>query len=242
MVTQKVYYGSGVWVPENAKVKELLTSKGIAREGRSSDWLVLAGAVSCYKDKLVESLGYLSKFYAQVFFVFSNMDFNLNGADYLEYISSVKSGLSEYSNVHILDNRVVEVDGFKVAGSSAWYYLADNYSKAYWDTFSLDKTNVHSSWSESNAHSDRDADFLSSLKGKGIDLLITYFPPCDGENECANLRGVFISEDVPWIAGIDSFYNEGMFPVRPYTVFQANMLRDAYDLPYIELNKTERKS
>lgn len=242
MVTQKVYYGSGVWVPENAKVKELLTSKGIAREGRSSDWLVLAGAVSCYKDKLVESLGYLSKFYAHVFFVFSNMDFNLNGDDYLEYISSVKSELSEYSNVHILDNDIIEVEGFKVAGSSAWYYLADNYSKAYWDTFSLDKTNVHSSWSESNAHSDRDADFLSSLKGRGIDLLITYFPPCDGEKECANLRGVFISEDVPWIAGIDSFYDKGMFPVRPYTVFQANMLSDAYDLPYIELNKTERKS
>lgn len=242
MVTQKVYYGSGVWIPENAKIKEMLTSKGITHEGRSSDWLVLAGSVSCYKDKLVESLGYLSKFYAHVFFVFSNMDFNLNGADYLDYISSVKSKLSEYSNVHILDNDILEVEGFKVAGSSAWYYLADNYSKAYWDTFSLDKTNVHSSWSESNAHSDRDADFLSSLKGKGIDLLITYFPPCDGENECANLRGVFISEDVPWIAGIDSFYNEGMFPVRPYTVFQANMLSDAYDLPYIELNKTERKS
>ena len=70
-----------------------------------------------------------------------------------------------------------------VAGSSVWYYLASNYSKAYWDTFSLDKINVHSNWSESNAHSDRDADFLSNLKNEGIDLLITYFPPCDMEVE-----------------------------------------------------------
>lgn len=249
MATQRIYYGSGIWVPENAKVEDLLTNRGVAREGRSSDWIVLAGSVSCYRSKLVEALGYLSKFYSQVFFVFSNMDFQLNGADYLEYISSVKSKLIGYSNISILDNDVVEVDGFRVAGSSAWYYLASNYSKAYWDTFSLDKTNVHSSWSESNAHSNRDADFLSNLKNRGIDLLITYFPPCDmevgnekGDTACANLRGVFIPEDVPWIAGIDSFYEEGMSPVRPYTVFQANMLSGAYDLPFMELNKTERKS
>lgn len=249
MATQRIYYGSGIWVPENAKVKELLTARGIAREGRSSDWLVLAGSVSCYRDKLVEALGYLSEFYGQVFFVFSDMDFQLDGADYLEYISSVKEDLKEYSNVHILDNDLVEVDGLRVAGSSAWYYLADNYSKAYWDTFSLDKTNVHSSWKESNKHSDRDADFLSTLKNKGIDLLITYFPPCDmevggekGDTSCANLRGVFIPEDVLWIAGIDSFYEEGMTPVRHYTVFQANMLSGAYDLPYLELNKIEGNS
>ena len=249
MATQRIYYGSGIWVPENAKVKELLTAKGIAKEGRSSDWLVLAGSVSCYEDRLVESLGYLSQFYAHVFFVFSNMDFQLKDVGYLEYISSVKSKLKEYENVHVLDNDIVELDCFKIAGSSAWYYLASNYSKAYWDTFSLDKTNVHSSWSESNAHSDRDADFLSEQKNKGIDLLITYFPPCEyvdfddkGNTACANLRGVFIPEDVPWIAGIDSFYEEGMIPVRPYTVFQANMLSGAYDLPFMELNKTERKS
>lgn len=249
MATQRIYYGSGIWISENSKVKELLTDRGIAREGRSSDWLVLAGSVSCYKGKLVEALGYLSEFYAQVFFVFSDMDFQLNGADYLEYISYVKEDLKEYGNVHVLDNDLVEVDGFRVAGSSAWYYLADNYSKAYWDTFSLDKTNVHSSWKESNEHSDRDADFLSGLKNKNIDLLITYFPPCDmevgiekGDNACANLRGVWIPEEVLWIAGIDSLYEEGMIPVRPYTVFQANMLSGAYDLPYLELNKTERNS
>ena len=249
MATQRIYYGSGIWISENAKVKELLTDRGIAREGRSSDWLVLAGSVSCYKGKLVEALGYLGEFYAQVFFVFSDMDFQLNGADYLEYISSVKEDLKEYGNIHVLDNDLVEVDGFRVAGSSAWYYLADNYSKAYWDTFSLDKTNVHSSWSESNAHSDRDADFLSGLKNENIDLLITYFPPCEYldfdemcNTACANLRGVWIPEEVLWIAGIDSFYEEGMTPVRPYTVFQANMLSGAYDLPYLELNKTERNS
>ena len=249
MATQRIYYGSGIWIPENAKVKELLTAKGIAREGRSSDWLVLAGSVSCYRSKLVEALGYLSEFYAQVFFVFSDMDFQLDGADYLEYISLVKEDLKEYSNVSVLNNDVVEVEGFKIAGSSAWYYLADNYSKAYWDTFSLDKVNVHSSWSESNEHSDRDADFLSTLKNRGIDLLITYFPPCEyvefnekGNTACANLRGVFLPEEVPWIAGIDSFYEEGMTPVRPYTVFQANMLSGAYELPFMELNKTERES
>ena len=63
-----------------------------------------------------------------------------------------------------------------------------------------------------------------------------------GDTACANLRGVFIPEDVTWIAGIDSFYEEGMILVRPYSVFQANMLSDAYDLPFMELNKTERKS
>ena len=98
----------------------------------------------------------------------------------------------------------------------------------------MDKTNVHSSWSESNAHSDRDTDFLSNLKNEGIDLLIICFPPCEyvdfdekSDTACANLRGVFIPEDIPWIAGIDSFYEKGMSPVRPYTVFQTNMLSGA---------------
>ena len=53
MATQRIYYGSGIWVPENARVSEFLQNKGLAQEGRSSDWLVLAGAVSCYKDRLV---------------------------------------------------------------------------------------------------------------------------------------------------------------------------------------------
>mgnify|MGYP001683844306 CR=1 FL=1 len=69
MATQRIYYGSGIWISENAKVKELLTDRGIAREGRSSDWLVLAGSVSCYKGKLVEALGYLSEFYAQEYWL-----------------------------------------------------------------------------------------------------------------------------------------------------------------------------
>lgn len=249
MTTQRIYYVSGLWIPENLKVKELLADKGISREGRSSDWLVLAGNVSCYKDKLVEALGYLSKFYSHVFFVFGNMDFQLSEVGYLDYISSVKEALKDYSTVHILDNDIVEVNGFRVAGSSAWYYLADNYSKAYWDTFSLDKNNVHSSWKESNQHSSRDNEFLVSLMEKDIDLLITYFPPCNmveggerGDTACANLGGVSIPEEVVWIAGIDSYYEMGMTPVRPYSVFQANMLSGGYDLPYLDFTKIERNS
>lgn len=243
MATQRIYYGSGVWIPENAKEDEYLQNRGIAQEGRSSDWLVLAGGVSCYKDKLVDTLGYLSKFYGRVFFVFGNKDFNLNGENYILYMESVRDALKEHKNVHILDNRVVEVDGFKIAGSSAWYYLEDNYSKAEWDTLSLDKANVHPmGYKDSNAHSNKDADFLGDLRGMDLDLLITYFPPCEGSKECANLRGVVISENIPWIAGIDSFYKGDMFPIRSYSVFQANMFSDSYDLPYLELSKTERKS
>lgn len=244
MSTQRIYYVSGIWIPENSTVEEVLVDRGIAREGRSSAWLVLAGSVSCYKDTLVEALGYLGEFYAQVFFVFSNMDFQLEEIGYLDYISSVKEALKDYSTVHILDNDIVEVDGFRIAGSSAWYYLADNYSKAYWDTFSLDKNNVHSSWKESNQHSDRDNEFLVSLEEKGIDLLITYFPPCEMkecaercDNACANLRGVSIPEEVTWVAGVDSLNELGMTPVRPYMVFQANLLSGVYDLPYLEFTK-----
>lgn len=243
MVTQKVYYASNLGLQEEDNVKELLTKCGIDTEGRGSDWLVLAGGVSCYKDKLVECLKYLSKFYSHVFFVFGNKDYCLNEANYSEYISLVKEDLSGYPNVHLLHNEVVEVDGFRVAGSSAWYYLADNYSKAEWDTFSKDKSNVHPmGYKDSNAHSNKDADFLSSLKGTNLDLLITYFPPCEGDIECANLRGVFFPEDLPWIAGKDNFYNEDMFRVRSYSVFENNLHSGFCGLPYLELKQKERTS
>ena len=243
MVTQKVYYGSMVFIPKKAEVEEYLKSRGIATDDRSNDWLVLAGGVSHYKEKLVECLVYLSKFYSHVFFVFGNVDFHLNGKNYLDYISSVKEDLSDFSNVHILDNRVVEVDGFKVAGSSAWYYLADNYSKAQWDTFSKDKPNVHPmGYKDSNAHSIRDNEFIKSLKGADLDLFITYFPPCEGDTECANLEGVLLPEDLPWIAGKDNFYNEDMFRVRSYYAFENNLHSGFCGIPYLELKKKERTS
>lgn len=243
MVTQKVYYGSMVWKPKEDKVEEYLKSKGIATEGKSNDWLVLAGGVSCYKDKLVECLGYLSKFYSHVFFVFGNVDFRLKGEDYNNYIYSVLQELEGYENVHILHNKIVEVDGFKVAGSSAWYYLADNYAKAQWGTLSYDFSSVHPlGYRDSNTHSIKDNDFLKSLSGKDLDLLITYFPPCEGDIECANLEGVLLPEDLPWIAGKDNFYNEDMSRVRSYYVFDNTMSSWFYGLPYLELKKKERKS
>ena len=142
-----------------------------------------------------------------------------------------------------MHNNVVEVDGFRVAGSSAWYYLADNYSKAQWDTFSKDKPNVHPmGYKDSNAHSIRDNEFLKSLRGADLDLLITYFPPCEGDIECANLEGVFFPEDLRWIAGKDNFYNEDMFRVRSYYAFENNLHSGFCGLPYLELKKKERTS
>lgn len=243
MVSQKVYYASNLELYKDDNVEDLLKQCGIATEGRVTGWLVLAGGVSCYKNKLVECLGYLSKFYSHVFFVFGNKDFSLNGENYLLYIKSVKEDLEGYSNVHILDNRVIDVNGLGVAGSSAWYYLADNYSKAQWNTFSKDKSNLHPmGYKDSNAHSIKDNDFLKSLRGEDLDLLITYFPPCEGDIECANLNGVFFPEDLPWIAGKDNFYNEDMNRVRSYRVFENNLHSGFCGLPYLELNKTERNS
>jgi len=241
MVTQKVYYGSMVFIPKKAEVEEYTKSRGIATEGKSNDWLVLAGGVSHHKDKLVECLGYLSKFYSHVFFVFGNVDFHLKGQNYLDYISSVKEGLSDFSNVHILDNRVVEVDGFRVAGSSAWYYLADNYAKARWGTLHFDFANVHPmGYKDSNAHSIKDNEFLKSLSGEDLDLLVTYFPPCEGDRDCANLEGVVLPEELPWIAGNDISDEEDKFKVRNYYVFDNTMSTWFYGLPYLELKKKER--
>ncbi len=243
MVTQKVYYSSMVFIPKKADVEEYLKSRGIATEGKSNDWLVLAGGVSHHKEKLVECLGYLSKFYSHVFFVFGNVDFHLKGKNYLDYILSVKEDLSDFSNVHILDNRVVEVDGFKVAGSSAWYYLADNYAKARWGTLHFDFANVHPmGYKDSNAHSIKDNEFLKSLRDEDLDLLITYFPPCEGDRECANIEGVLLPEDLPWIAGKDIFNEEDMFKVRDYYVFDNTMSSWFYGLPCLELKKKERTS
>lgn len=243
MVTQKVYYGSMVWIPKEVKVEEYLESRGISVDGRSNDWLVLAGGVSHHKEKLVECLGYLSKFYSHVFFVFGNVDFHLKGKNYLDYILSVKEELSDFSNVHILDNEVIDIDGFRVAGSSAWYYLADNYAKAQWGTLSYDFSSVHPlGYKDSNAHSIKDNEFLKSLSGEDLDLLITYFPPCEGDIECANLDGVFFPDDLRWVAGKDNFYNEDMFRIRSYYVFENNLQSGFCGLPYLELKKKERTS
>lgn len=97
-------------------------------------------------------------------------------------------------------------------------------------------------YKDSNAHSIKDNEFLKSLNGEDLDLLITYFPPCEGDTECANLVGIFSPEELPWIAGKDNFYNEDMVRVRSYYVFDNTMSSWFYGLPYLELKKKERKS
>lgn len=100
-------------------------------ENQKSNWVVVAGDISSSPSVVRGILGYLSSKFGHVFFVMGNHEYrNESPSTYKGTEKLYKALLSSISNLHFLNNEVVEVDGLTVAGSTYWYELADNYSKA----------------------------------------------------------------------------------------------------------------
>lgn len=166
--------------------EEVLTSK-------KGMWLVIAGDISSKPDDIVTLLSGLSTIYAHVLFVFGNHDLYLSSSElYLGATIDVRKGyikkkLKDYPTVHVLDNDLVTVDGFTVYGTSNWYHLPDNYSRAWWVTMNNDSRYLgfNGKWSPSNELADRDFTLTTSTltgitgtgSSKGVDLFISHVPP-----------------------------------------------------------------
>lgn len=174
----RIYYLSDIHIESHEGYLSDLEGVLPLEENHEKDWVVVAGDISSSPSVVRDILGYLSSKFGHVFFVMGNHEYrNDSPSTYKSTEKLYKALLSSISNLHFLNNEVVEVDGLTVAGSTYWYELADNYSKAWWKTFSNDYVYVHRDWDDSNRHHDRDFKFLQSLKDKKIDLLVTHFPP-----------------------------------------------------------------
>lgn len=186
----------------------------------SDDWLVLAGDVGSDIPFVAEVLGTLSNLFSHVFFVFGNHEYYNTYKMYSSYEEAeqhLASCLSEerHNNIHILNNKSIVIDGIHVVGSSNWYNLPDNYSKAWWSSMNNDSRYVHpEGYASSNKHSEKDEAFLSSIK-EDIDLLITHVPPIHLPNNTFEENYSFfkpvdlgVSVGV-WVAGHQHFTYEG---------------------------------
>ena len=179
-MSRKVWYCSDLhYSGLGVSVDDLLKEFEIIKDGRKDDWLIIAGDVGDFRTAFYLLLK-ASEYYGQVFFVFGNHEFYdalKVGRTYKYFISNLKKEFIDIDNVHILNNSSVTIDGITVAGSTNWYYLPDNYSRAWWGTFSNDYTYVHPEGAKgSNLHSLEDTEYLNSLSGN-VDILITHVPP-----------------------------------------------------------------
>lgn len=174
----RIYYLSDLHIETLEGYRSILESVLPLGEDQRNNWVVVAGDISSNASIVKGVLVYLASKFGHVFFVMGNHEYRSDYfLTYRDTESSYKALLSGFSNLHFLNNEVVEVDGLTVAGSTSWYELSDNYSKAWWKTFSSDYVYVHSDWNDSNKHHGRDYEFLKSLEDTKVDLLITHFPP-----------------------------------------------------------------
>ena len=173
----KIYYLSDLHIEELEGYRSVLEGALPLSEDHSSNWVVV-GDISSKASIVNGVLVYLASKFGRVLFVMGNHEYR---SDYfLTYENTEKAYktlLSGFNNLHFLNNQVLELDGIRVAGSTSWYELPDNYSKALWKIFSSDYVYVHSDWTDSNNHHNRDYEFLRSLEDTKVDLLVTHFPP-----------------------------------------------------------------
>lgn len=173
----RVYYVSDYHFSGFVSCKDISGLPPLSEVG--DDWLVVAGDVSSNSIVTSNILGYLSNYFNKVFFVLGNLEYREGsrlGFTYEEVELRYKYLLHDYRNIYFLNNSEITLDGIRVVGSTNWYSLPTNYSKALWDTMSHDKGYSHPNTVISNKHYKRDNDYLTSIKGK-IDLLITHVPP-----------------------------------------------------------------
>lgn len=172
--------------------------------GIVGDWLVIAGDTSTSVGESVNFINHVSRFYEYVLVV-------LGGHD-LHYGKLKDCDLP--SNAYLLDNRVLTLNGYNIAGSMNWYELTDNYAVALWQTTSPESAIIfNGDYVRSNAIGKRDKDFLESLSGN-IDLLITHVPPIHFSNNTFEYRDDFVhpvnlkAKVRYWVCGHQNFKTE----------------------------------
>lgn len=174
----RIYYLSDLHIEELEGYRSILEDALPLSKDNGNDWVVVAGDISSKASIVKGVLVYLASKFGRVLFVMGNHEYRSNYfLTYENTEKAYKTLLSGFGNIHFLNNEVLELDGLRVAGSTSWYELPDNYSKAWWKTFSSDYVYVHSDWNDSNNHHNRDYEFLRSLVDTKIDLLVTHFPP-----------------------------------------------------------------
>lgn len=174
----RVYYLSDLHIESSSEVDTILSRAVPSSGSYASSWVVVAGDISSDLGIVVSVLTSLSSCFARVLYVMGNHEYRSSEFRSYTYTEALLFSLLDvYENIHFLNNRVLDLDGIRVVGSCSWYNLPDNYSRAWWKTFSSDYVYVHEGYANSNMHHDRDFEFLKGLKYCDIDLLVTHFPP-----------------------------------------------------------------
>lgn len=153
-------------------------------------WCIIAGDIGEWEFDIIESLKFLSENYKQVFFVFGNHDMWLFSERQRKKFQTsdakkvhIKEQLRDYKNINILDMNIVEIDGYKIAGYSGWYYLDNDKDKLSWEIWSNDKNYIYPQGIESSQNrAIEEHAFYKSLKD--IDLLITHVPFINLQGKC----------------------------------------------------------
>jgi len=210
---------------ENISVKDI-TFKLFNEKTIQHKNLIIAGDISEDFTLLKRFLIEVSKLYKNVIFVFGNHDFFITNKDKkigillsLEKIPKLKEETPK--NVHVLDGDIVEIDGKKIGGCSAWYdgsylfkYLNSYNTKKYsyiemlWTKYiDFKKTIGFESFNEYWFEQKEKLKYMSDK----VDIMVTHFNPSNNkehsektyryseENTFFNFNGEpFIKDNIQW--------------------------------------------
>ena len=185
----KAYYISDLHLPhfvslKENKVRNYVLNSLIAEDAKTS-LMIVAGDVSEYIGQIHATLDELSKHYKYVIFVFGNHDLYLptkNQKKQYHWSSSnkilaLKEKLKGTTNVFILDNEVIELDGKIIAGTKLWYSIPEKdlfaYKKNITDAEMIFEPVIDTMpW---EIYHKEDLEFYNKLSE--VDLLISHVPP-----------------------------------------------------------------
>lgn len=219
------------------------------RNTEDADVLILAGDVCEARNTglLHRFMGEVSTEYSSVLYVFGNHEYYDSD---LDQVNRTRDELAKYSNVHLLDNDCIEIDGVEFAGTTLWTdlkkedWFAVDAAKRGMNDFSLIKGLSTSKWVHMNSIA---RDFLKQVD---VDVIITHFVPLEKFIHPGfvgnQLNYAFVNIDMKWL--VDSFdallwvFGHTHYPVDEEilnTRFICNPKGYGNEIPYLEKKVVE---
>lgn len=194
-------------------------AKSLLPEHSTSKIIVLAGDFSEQNAQTKWFIDTFKDYYDHVLVVFGNHDYYLlSKSQRKRYKNNSYRRINEikdyYYNdpiVHILDNKVITLEGITFAGSTLWYKPTNQKDQTFYQHISNDSRCISIPLTEHQAEQydvlhNRDMEFYNNLDHETIDVFISHVPPVPYEHSRYEYNSCYLNpvdtHQIPhWIAG-----------------------------------------
>lgn len=162
-----------------------LTSKENYVSKERGDWLIICGDISSELPHIRYCLNFFSPLYKRILYLIGAKEMHLvNNDEVMKYkynsenkLLAVKSVAEEFTNVSVINNETLCLNGIVIAGSTNFYKLNSEKDVELYKSTCKDSIYLYPLGLDSvNTRYLKDQLFLNTLVD-GLDLLVTYIPP-----------------------------------------------------------------